>query len=146
MKNLTNKIKNRVIVFFGKGHKLITQAEEEFFLRASNGNAIGTTLSDGAYINFSSVAKIIGVDDFYNEHPELRPHRPEMMDIFKRDRIDIRKFDKYDTNALELMREGVSNHISGNEWRETGKRPAQEILEKMDKRISELKERSFKTT
>ncbi len=135
LKNLTNKVKNRVIVFFVKGHKFITQDEEEFFLGASNGSAIGTTLGDGTYINFSSVAKIIGIDEFYMEHPELRPQDSKMMDLFDRGNVEVRKFGKYSTKGLNLMREGLIGYIQKTPWNETGTRPAQKVLEKMDEQI-----------
>lgn len=146
---LTTEIKDRVLVFFGKGHKFISSKQETAFLEESNTSARGITI-DGDFINFSSVAKIIPLNEFYNENPELRPHRPEMMNLFTREKLEIRKFDKYSTHALELIREGVKHHIDNpdkiwwKEWSGTGKRPEQDILEKMDKRIAFLKEEADK--
>ena len=149
MKKITTEVKDRVLVFFGKGHKFISSKQELAFVEESNTSARGITI-DGDFVNFSSVAKIISLNDFYNENPDLRPHRPEMMSVFTRNDFKIRKFDKYSTKNLELMREGIKNYIdnsekiSWKEWHGEGKRPAQDILEKMDKRIAELKEESDK--
>ena len=143
MKKLTTEVKDRVLVFFGKGYKIITMRQENAFLEESNTSARGIEI-EGDYVNFSSVAKTISLDEFYNERPELRPHRPEMMNLFTTPNLEIRKYEKYDTHCIKLMREGVLHHIENpdripwKEWHGTGKRPAQDVLEKMDARIEQL--------
>jgi hypothetical protein len=139
MKKLTTEVKSSVLVFHGKGYKFITAGQEQAFLEESNTGARGITI-DGKYVSFGAVARIATADEFYNDHPELRPHRPEMMNLFKRENVELRRFEKYDTRVLELMREGVQHHIDTKDWGGSDKRPAQEVLENIDKKIQELKE------
>lgn len=146
MKKLTTEIKDRVLVFFGKGHKVISSKQEMAFLEESNTSARGITI-DGDFVNFSSVAKIISLNEFYNENPDLRPSRSGTMNNYtysSKEHLGIRRYDKYSTRPLELMREGLFGHIQRSTWKGTGKRPAQEILETMDRRITELKKEADK--
>lgn len=115
MTELSTESLNQVIVFHDKSHKFITTGQANLILQASvqTGSKVITTPNLGM-ITFSSIAKIISIDDFYTQYPEHRPEAPR--DTFKELYGDINQQVRQPTErAKELLKKGfIQFKVYGN--------------------------------
>lgn len=68
----TNPI-TQVIIFHDGSKKFITEPQASLIFQVSAGQTKSITTPNLGMITFSSIAKIISIDDFYEQYPEQRP-------------------------------------------------------------------------
>lgn len=84
---LSTDLKTRVIIFFDRGHKFITQQQEDQLFQLSAGTTQKGIKIDGDYIAFSSIQRVVSRDEFYqqfpNKKPEFHPDNRQAEDYMK---------------------------------------------------------------
>lgn len=106
MTELSTERMTQVIVFHDKSHKFITDPQAALIFQASaaTGSKFITTPNLGM-ITFSSIAKVVTVEDFYTQYPQYRVEASR--DTFKELYGDFNQQIRYPVkDSLELMKKG----------------------------------------
>lgn len=112
---LTTDVKTHVIVFHDKSRKHITKEQANFIFQASATSTVpAITTPQLGRITFSSIAKIITIDDFYEQYPNERPEKPyntfeENYPEYSKGNQQIRKPTE---RAKELMKKGFVGYFT----------------------------------
>lgn len=80
MNDLTTELANRVMVLHDKSKRFITKKQEDALFVMTGTLAKGIKIN-GEYFAFSSIAKIVDLDKYYEDHPEERPHYEPLRDM-----------------------------------------------------------------
>jgi hypothetical protein len=70
---LTTEVKTNVIIFHDKSKKMITNTQAQIIFKES-GTEKKSILIDGSLITFSSISKVLTLEEFYNEYPTEKPN------------------------------------------------------------------------
>ena len=79
MNELTTEKKTQVIVFHDGSYKFITDQQAALIFQASTTSAKSITTFNLGFIQFSAIAKVISVNDFYIQYPEKREEQSRDM-------------------------------------------------------------------
>jgi hypothetical protein len=104
MTQLTTNPVTQVIIFHDSSRKMITEPQANLIFQASAGQNKSITTPQLGMITFSAIAKIISLNDFYEQYPDERPdYRPE----WKAEPTEPYKSVQDQIQANEAMRSGV---------------------------------------
>lgn len=104
MTQLATNVNNQVMIFHDGSKRFITDSQASLIFQASCGTNKSITTPQLGMITFSSIAKIISIEDFYDQYPEERPeYRPE----WKETPVEPYKSVQDQIQANEAMRSGV---------------------------------------
>lgn len=112
-------MRDRIIVFIGSGTQIITR-EQEAAIFSSEVTKRGSISIDGNYINLSSIARIIGLEEYYREHPNMRP-APKPSDTFLHLTMGQIRKGNVRREALASMIRGLENYIASSRYQGTNK-------------------------
>lgn len=73
MNTITVDVKTRVVLFIGGGEEFISEDECDAIFKLSGTLVKGCKLKNGNWINFASIARIIEIEEFYQQFPKKRP-------------------------------------------------------------------------
>lgn len=130
---LTNKVRDRVIVFNDGSSKFITREQEEMLFSPAVVN-YGSARIDGDYINLKSISRVISIEDYYSQFPAKRP-AAEYSEFDHKAFSEIRK-GRVRKSALESMIEGMKKYIASDRYQGTSK--PLELLKMMESRLLSL--------
>lgn len=127
-------MKDRVICFMGGGVRLITK-EQEAFLFSQEVTRKGSATIEGDFINLSSIARIIDTEEYYREHPNMRP-APEMpKDLPYLSPGEIRRGNVRREGLVSMIR-GMENYIASDRYQGTDK--PKELLAMFERKLATL--------
>lgn len=126
MTQLSTEVKNTVIIFHDGSRKFITNRQADIVISQSTTAAKGIKI-DGSFIAFSSISKILTLQEFYNEYPDERP--PETQNkVFTTPAGDMLdrvisplKLKQQRIRAFEQMIKGIKKYIDSDKNQGTGK-------------------------
>jgi len=121
-----------IILFHDHSRRLITEADSQIYFQGRRQGKTAMIIDGGSYA-FSSMAKVLSVQEFYEQYPAERPQKtaenkfPTLDEMINVAPNRIR--------ALKGIIAGLKNYISGPEYQGT-KKPI-ELLKVMEERLFE---------
>jgi len=114
MSELSTDLMTQVIVFHDGSHKMITEAQAALIFQASAGtDKKSITTPKLGMITFSSIAKVISLEDFYTQYPDKRPEAPR--ETFTEEHKLLNQVRQPTQKAMELMKKGfIQQRMYGN--------------------------------
>lgn len=140
MNQLSTDVKNQVIIFHDKSKKFVTKQQAEVVINQSTTAAKGIKI-DGSFIGFSSISKILSLQEFYNQYPDERPAPTAHQDFTGTGDILNRILTPIQINAkriraVDQLIKGLQKYINSDKNQGTKKPEA--LLAHMQERLTQI--------
>lgn len=127
---LTKEVREYIVLFIDGSKKFLTKKQFTILMQASGGRAKGVVM-DNSFIAFSSISKIMELEEYYKQYPDKRPQEYKKMKAEKSEEWTKEKR----INAMQNMRKGVLKYKNG---RGKGGKQVDDLIARIDNRIHEL--------
>lgn len=126
---LINEVKNYVMVFHDSSYKFITAKQAEYILE-QNGSIKGMQI-DGCYITLSSIAKLLPINEFYDQYPDKQPeYRKEFVFDAQENYLSLDEQLKFNEERKYKFLQGLNEFIENKKKQGEEALEARKILEK----------------
>lgn len=116
--SLQTEVKNHVIIFIDKSKQYITEVQANAIMERSSNIQFKNIQIDESLINFSSISKILTLEDFYQQYPEEKPSAEKVGEVkgsFFKD-FDKQNYSGQGKSSMLRGYERAMLELHGNDW------------------------------